>query len=222
MVENLIAFLLGLVGLAFLVLLTFLKLHGELAGDTKASAFLLIVGATLICVGCIWLFSKQRPHAPAHRYDYGRYLFMLRRPVEFVAAIGLMLTVIRGTALLFGSDAVLRRLWWVLAFTPVLIGLFALKILPPDASQSDLFPADVVSTWSAPTRRTVVLLMRIGWLGYPAMLLVWPGFHDLAPWIGGVSTQFAASVLIAVLYASQVLVLHFSKVSPGSPLSPRG
>jgi hypothetical protein len=223
MVEKLVAFLLGLVGLAFLVLLAFLKLHGELAGDTRASAFLLIVGATLICVGCTWLFSKQGPHAPAHRYDYGRYLFSLRRPVEFVAAGGLMLSGIRATALLLeGADALPRTLWLVLAFAPVLIGLFALRILPPDASQSGLFPADLVSTWSASTRRTVVLLMRIGWLGYPAMLLVWPGFHDLAPWTQGVSIQFTASVLIALLYASQVLVLHSGKVRPVLPLSTRG
>jgi hypothetical protein len=223
MIEKLVGFLLGLVGLAFLVLLTFLKLGGELAGDTKVSAFLLIAGATSICVGCTWLFSKQRPHAPVRLYDYDRYLFGLRRPVEFVAAGGLILTGIRATGLLVGADAVPRKLLWVLAFSPVLIGLFALRILPPpDAPQSGLFPGDLVSMWSAPTRRMVVLLMRIGWLGYPAMLLVWPGIHDLAPWTEGVSVQFAASILIALLYASQVLLLHFGKMRPVRPLSTRG
>jgi hypothetical protein len=222
MVEKLVAFLLALTGLAFLALLTFVKVRGDLAGEAKVSAFLLITGAILISIGCSWLFSKQRTNAPARLYDYNRYLFRLRRHVEFVAAAGLIFTAIRAMALLGGADWVPRGGLLVLAWTPVLVGLFALRVLPSGAFQSGLFPDDLVSRWSVPTRKTVILLIRIGWFGYPALLLVSPGFHDLAPWTEGVNVQFAASVLISLLYASQVMVLHFGKTRPTPPASVRG
>lgn len=85
MVEKVIALLLALVGVAFLVLPTFLQLRGELAGDMKVSAFLLIVGGALIWLGGAWRFSKPRPRAPGRLCDFDRYLFRLRRPVEFAA-----------------------------------------------------------------------------------------------------------------------------------------
>jgi small-conductance mechanosensitive channel len=208
MLDKAFGVLLVLVGLVFLSLLTLLKLSGELAGDLKVSTFFLCTGAIFVWIGCMWFFSKPQPHAPRPQDKNDRYLLRLRRPVEFGAAVGLMLMGMRAVALLYGADWVPTSALWALVLAPVLIERLALRILRPG-----LFSDYIVSRWSAPTRRLVDLLLRIVWVaGFPAMLLALPGIQDLVAWTGRISVQFVASTFISLLYASQVLVLHFGQV----------
>jgi hypothetical protein len=209
--EKLIGVLLVLTGFGFWSLLTIQRERGELAGDLKVSTFLLCAGAVLVWLGFTCLFSKQRPHEGAQHGEFNHYLFKLRRPIEFCAAVGLILTVLRAIALLHGAECVPAGLEWALFSAPVLIGLFQLRILTPGASQCGPFPDDVVRRWSSRTRKLVRLLLQIGWLGYPAGALFW-GFRGLTPWTERMSVRFAALTLISLLYASQVLVLHLGQM----------
>lgn len=216
---TLIGVLLVLVGIAFLLLVLLLRVRGELAGDIKVSTLLFCVGVILIWVGCTFLFSSQRPHESVCCSENDRYILTLRGPVEFGALVGLILSVIQATAVLYGADWVPARTLWAVDAAPVLIGLFALRILKPGAFQSGVFRDDVISRWSVPTRKLVSLLLRIGWLGYLVILLTWSGLQDLVPWTEHVSVRFTARMLISLLYASQVVVLHFGQTRPTHHMS---
>ena len=214
MVDKFVGAFATFVGLACLLLLTALRVRGELAGDVKISAFLLCTGALLVWIGCTWLFSKCRSDETAHPAKYDRYLPVLlkvRPLVEFCAAVGLILVGARAIALLSGVDWMAPQELRVLISAPILIGLFALRILPPGAFQSGLFSENTVSRWSAPTRQVISLLIRVGWLGYPAIALASPSFRDFVPWTERTSVQFGASIFILLLYVSQILILHFGQ-----------
>lgn len=224
MLDRLFGVLIALVGLAFLALLALLRTNGELAGDLKVSAFLFCAGAILLCIAGKWLLSRQRTdesvQVPHDQCDH--HLLSLRRLVEFCAAVGCALTGARAVALLYGGDWVPRSMLWALASAPVLIGLFTLRILTPGAFQSGLFPNDVVRRWPGFTRGLLKLLLRIGLLGYPAIALVWPDVQDLATWAKRVTVQAFASIFITLLYASQVVVLHYGRMrSSRNALTPR-
>ena len=217
--ERFVAASLILVGLAFFSLLAFLRVRGALAGDLKVSAFLLCTGALLMCVGCTWLLSTPQPLTSVHDHarEPGQSLLGLRRPVEWITAAGLVFTAVHAAAILCGRNWVPTIALWALFSAPVLIGLFALRILKPGAFQSGLFPDHLVSSWSGLTRDFVNLLLRIGWLGYPALIIVWPGFQNLVVWNTFASVQFIATILIVMLYASQLFALHFGQKRIPSP-----
>jgi hypothetical protein len=200
--------LLLLVGLAFLVLLAALK-HGEqLAGDLKVSAFMLCVAAILIWTGS--RFLKPSPESlPIKRQDnLGPHLLRLRPAAELMAALGCLLLLCRIVSTFAGFLWPPEPLFVGLLAGPVVIGLFALRILVPGAFQSSVFPSGLVKTWSKNTRRLVNLVLQAGWLGYFAIPLAWCGLdaHIPGPW--GRVLQLVACLLISVLYASQTLVLH--------------
>jgi len=206
-VDKLIGSLIAVAGMAFLILLIFLRVSGQLIGDIKVSLFFLCTGGVLVWIGCAWLFSKPEPQQELEEHNYDCYFLKLRRPVEWGAAVGMLLTLIRASSLLYGVDLMPTKATWAFVATPILIGGLTLRILKPGAFQSGVFPAEVVSRWSVATRKVVNVLVRVGWLGYPGIALAWPD----TPWAGHIGVQIVASILISLLYASQVLVLHFGE-----------
>ncbi len=204
-----------LVGLGFITLLVALKLGGWLAGDLKVSAFLLAAGVLLASIGGGWLLSKPEPSGADQRYNLDgldRFLLRLRRPAEVVAAAGSILFFSIGVAVFAGwtwpSGPVLSSL----LLGPIVIGLFTLRILIPGAFQSGLFPGGVVEGWSAAGRICVNALLRLGWLGYLAIFSAWPALDALTPPKWRAIKEGLSSILIGLLYASQVLVLHIGRL----------
>lgn len=214
LLEKLIGVLLALVGFAFLALLIFLDSRGELIGYLKVWIFLFCIGAGLIWIGCLYFFSRPEPLGPIPREDPDRclpYLLRLRPIVEFLAVVGVVVAAVQAAGLLYVAGLVPTREGQILASAPVLIGMFALRVLIPGAFQTGVFPDEVLRRWSGTTKTLVRLLVQVGWLGYPAILAAWLGFRNLAWWPERPAVQFASSILICLLYASQVVVLHFGK-----------
>ncbi len=191
------------------------RVTGDLPADEiKASAFLLCAGVILVCIGCAWLFSKPRGDEtePSGQPDHYLPVLLKMRPfVERGAVAGMILIGIHAVALLFGVDWLTTTQFRALISVPLLILLFTLRIAPRGPL---LLSYDIVSRWSAATRIAVILVIRTGWLGYLAIALVWPSLPYFAHLAERPSVRFVASCFIFLLYASQILILHFGEIRP--------
>lgn len=198
-------------GAGFLLLYVKLRTDGELVGDVGVSGFMLGFGSLLILVGSGFL--RSRPERPGgHGGDpASRYLFKLRPIFELLAAIGGVFMIGHVLAMCLGVSWPSRTALWFLVMAPIAPGLLTLRILAPHAFQEGLFTDDVLVGWNAPTRVFVNILLRIGWAGYFGIALAWADLDGLVPRACAHPLRILACSTISVLYASQVLVLHFGR-----------
>ena len=211
--DQIIGVLLCLAGLAFIALLIMLKLGGQLAGDLKASGFLFSTGVALLWIGGRWVIScPERQPTANQQKNLGQFLVKLRGAAESIAALGCVLMLARAVAICGGWRWPPTSLLSVLVATPIVIGLFTVRILVPGAFQSSPFSDVTIALWSSATRLCMNTLLRTGWVGYFAIPVAWPYFHALVPSAWRPAIQVLASVLLSVLYASQLLTLHFGRI----------
>jgi len=198
------------VGLAFLVLLGVLRYGGQLAGDVKVSAFMLGVAGVLMWCGCGFLRTCHDGHISEGRAGVGASVLLgLRISAEVAAALGCMSMLAHVAFMVIGCSWPPRPVFISLLVGPVVIGQTILRVLAPDAFEVGVFPRELVEGWSTAARRVVTLFLRVGWLGYIAIPLAWPGVSARIPAQWGRAIEIIGDSLISALYASQVLMLHF-------------
>lgn len=212
LMDQIIGMLLCLVGLAFISLLITLKLGGELAGDLKVSGFFLGTGAVLIWIGGRWMISRPEQMTTNQQKKLDQFLLKLRGAAELIAAVGCILMLARAVAICRGWDWPSTWVLNILAATPIVIGLFTVRILVPGAFRSNLFSDVTIASWSSATRLFVNTLLRIGWVGYFAIPVAWPHFDALIPSAWHSAIQVLTSALISLLYAAQSLTLRFGRI----------
>lgn len=210
--EQLIGALLVLVGLAFFVLLAVLKHGGQLTGDLRVSGLMSGSGAVLIWTGYRFLTANSEQPKTARQKNFDLFPLKLRSPGELIAAAGCVLMVCRIVSVLSGAPWPSGSLFEAALVAPVVIGLFALKLWVPAAFQSSLFPDVVAQKWSPIIRQLLSILIRVGWLGYPAIFLAWPDVASHIPVSARIFTDVIAYSAICLLYASQIVVLHFGNM----------
>lgn len=208
-----------LIGLGFIVLLVRLRVVGLLTGDIKVSVVMIGFAALLLWVGTSWLLSSGKQEAQRSadtvRPSLTGPLLKLRRPVEIIAAAGSALMVFQIIALIVDIDAYPTWLLSILVLAPVPVAWFIVRISAADAFPRRALPQDGLADWSRTARLLVPLLVRIGWFGYAAMLLYWFRVDAILPGRLALAARILISLLIALLYASQVLILHFGDVLDG-------
>jgi hypothetical protein len=100
---------------------------------------------------------------------------------------------------------------------PFATGLLTVEILAPGAYRYNPFASDVWDRWSQGTRFVVKTILRIGWFGKIAALAVLFHLHIEVLGASRLVAEVVASSLISLLYASQVLVLHFGQIREPEP-----
>jgi hypothetical protein len=166
----------------------------------------------LLWIGGNWLISRPEQSTANQPNNLDQYLVKLRGAAEFIAATGCVLMFTHALAICAGWSWLPTSVLSTFVAMPIVIGLFAVRVLMPGAFQSSLFPDVTIARWSRATRLCVNTLLRIGWLGYLAIPAAWPHFDALTPSAWRPEVQALASTLIALLYASQLLILHFGRI----------
>lgn len=212
LISRAIGVLLVLVGIGFVALFVLLKLGGALSGDWQVSAFMLASGAVLMYVGTSFLGPPAQAPRPRQRDNLEPTLLKLRPVTEVLAGAGCALMSVHAVAAYVGIPWPGAQMLRILIVGPIVIGLFALRILVPGAFRTGVFSSELVNGWRAGTRIAMNGLLWSGWLGYLAIPVVWPDIKGYIPRPWQSATEGTASLMIAVLYASQVLILHWGRM----------
>jgi hypothetical protein len=215
-----------LVGVGFFVLFAVVATSVAPSEAWKLSQYLSMAlfmvgfGASLVWIG--WTFLRPEPQREAEleldRWpDLERSLVKCRPMVQFFAAAGCGLVLAHAIGLCTGFRWPSADLAWILSIAPVATGLLTLGIVAPGGSPSGPFANDVWNRWSPGTRFVAKMILRIGWLGNIAVLAALFHLHlgVLKSW--ELTTEIAASLLISLLYASQVLLIHFGRIREPEP-----
>jgi hypothetical protein len=208
--------LLCLAGLGFAGLLVWVRSSGLLAGDIKVPAVMVGCAGLLLWIGSAWLLPKRQsaaqpplePTEPA----LTRLLLKGRYSVEILAAAGSVLMLCHAVALLLNLDELPRWLFSYVVLAPVVVAWFINRLSAGDQMPSRPFRQSAFARRSRTARMLVHVLMRVGWFGYLAMLLYWFRTDVLLTGRWALTVRVAFSLLISLLYASQVLVLDFGNV----------
>jgi hypothetical protein len=94
----------------------------------------------------------------------------------------------------------------------VVMAWFINRISAGDTFPSRPFRQSAFARRSRTARMLVNLVVRVGWFGHWAMLLYWFRADVLLTGAWALTLRVAVSLLISLLYASQVLVLHFGNL----------
>jgi hypothetical protein len=204
--------LLGLLFLALGVVLIFLRDAQELT-YLQGGLFAIVLGATLVWAG--WRLYVRVPNGqgyPDARSALHVLLLGCRGVVEVLGTAGCALMLAHALALSMGSKWPPDFLFWALIRAPVVFGLITFALMAPDVLEEGVFPHGRWSRWSPITRQLLLIIVRVGWLGYIPVL--WVIFHvpgiQSPTWERG--AQITASIAVSVLYASQVVILRFGRL----------
>ncbi len=168
-----------------------------------------VVAAILIWTG--YGFLRVDPHGPkAQKQDsLTPQVLRFRTAVEVIAATGCILLWCHIVFALSGRFWPPEPVFTVLLVGPVMIGHIVVRMLVPGAFQFGVFPTELTERWSGSTRRLITCFLRVGWLGYIAILLAWPDINVRMPVPWGRNVEMISCFVISILYATQVVVLHF-------------
>jgi hypothetical protein len=208
-----------LAGLSFIILLVFLKVGGQLSGDVKVSVFMAGCGVLLLWLGSNWFSAKERSTTADPQPAFDPFWLSCRRPVEALAALGCAAMLCHAIASALHRPGLPNWLLWVLIAAPVIVAWYILRIFKPEAFPSHVFPESSAARRAAPARLLVRSVLQIGWLGYVGILSFWFQFDALVPSEWRVPVQSTASLMVSLLFASQVLLIHFGELrSPNCPV----
>jgi hypothetical protein len=217
-VSRLIGLLLGAIGLGFIGLFLFLRIHGELSGDFKISAVMVGCGVGLIWISLSWLMSKQVPTSiePNDKFERNEYVAIhwlkLRRPGEIIAGVGCAAMLSHAIAISTHTGGLPNWLLGIVIGTPVVLAWFVAHILVPGAFPSEMYPDSVLLRMSVITRFFVNVLTRAGWFGYVGILFIWFRLQYVFSPYWRLTSEVFASILISLLFASQLLMLHYGQL----------
>jgi hypothetical protein len=206
--EQLTGALLLLVGLAFLLLFAFLKGSGQLNNDLKISAFMIAIAAILIWTGYRFLQVRPLSTIMEQANTAVPVLMSLRIPAEILATIGCLSMFCHAVYILIGHSWPSEPVLTVMLVGPVVIGQIVLRTLSPDALQSGVLRPELINRFSGLAGTLAAMLLRVGWLGYIAIIFAWPEVNTRIPATGSRMVQVLAAVLVSALYVSQALMLH--------------
>jgi hypothetical protein len=210
-----------LVGSGWIVGLAVLLAHSETwgaPGYLLGTVFMFGLGALLIWIGWTFLRPDQEREEKFNKWrNLGRFLVKCRRTIEFLAEIGCGLMLGHAIALFLDTDWPSTAWLSILIRAPIGIGLLTLGLLAPTAYRSGPFETDVWIRWSAGMRFFMKMFLRVAWTGY--LIALWDALdvhiRTLARWHE--STQIVSTLLVSLLYASQVVVLHFGRIREPTP-----
>jgi len=212
--SRIVGTLLIFAGLTFVAFVVGLAMSDsrKLPGHLTGVLFMLGSGTLLVWAG--WSFLRPEREDGGNVGQWPRFgAPAAGRPVvELLAMSGCGLMLAHAVALSTGSSWPPAPLLLVLVTAPVGTGLLTLWILVPGAFRSGLFANDVWGRWHRGAHLVVKTVLTVGWAGYLAIpLAVLDLYADaLSPWYPG--AQILVSSLISVLYASQVLALHYGRL----------
>lgn len=205
------------IGLGFIGLFLFLKARGELSGDVKVSAVMVSCGVGLIWISSNWLISRPlrtrtEPNETIERRGIANsYWLKLRRPGEVIAATGCAAMLANAATICTHAGGLPNWLLAIILGTAVVLAWLILRILVPGAFPSDLFPEAMLLRMSTIGRFLINLLMSAGWCGYVGILFIWFHFDVFLPPYWRVPSEILASALVSLLFASQLLLLHYGQ-----------
>jgi hypothetical protein len=184
--------------------------------------FMVGFGALLVWIGWTYLRPEPQHEVMAERWsDVERWVVKSRRAVELLAATGCGLMLAHAIALCSGVRWPSAALVWIVSIAPVFTGLLTLGIVAPGAYRYNPLASEAWDRWSPGNRFVVKMILRIGWLGNIAVLATLYHLHMNVLGPLRLAAEVMASALILLLYASQVLVLHFGQIRELEPNSGR-
>ena len=218
MLDKVFAAFFLLIGTVFWLFLIWIGFGDPVPGQAQAAAILFCIGAVFLYIGYRWLPTEQ-PHRLVWQAEWDLHLLVFRRPAEYLAVLGIILAAVRAGTLVLGSDLITGKVLLTLSWAPVLIGLLLVRILRVGGYRPGVFSDDLLLGWPRRARIAVSLFLRIGSLGYLAICGTMISPLESTTWLGSVGVQVMLSLLLCLLYASQLLILHLGNMRSAADAS---